>query len=284
MAQAEPRPIDTTGVVLFAVPMAILTISGWVGDVLAPSLVNDNPLLLVALNPRLRNLVLASPETAVVPFMTVSIVRLVVSDPVFFWFGRRYGDVAIRWMEKRVGQGAFIVLWLERMFGKSAHVMVAVVPNAWICLLAGTTRMRVWVFVLLNVGGTVVRVSLVRVLGDVYAKPILSFNHWIGEHRLQLTALSFTIVVIAIWRQSRKGKRALETPSDLAEELVEAQVDPRLGDRGSRRRQPGRSDTPSARPSSTGRPPPRTRRSHPASRRSPCTSSTTSASRVHCGP
>ena len=117
---------------------AILTISGWVGDALAPSLVNDNPLLLIALNPRLRNLVLASPETAIVPFMTVSIVRLVVSDPVFFWFGRRYGDVAIRWMpEKRVGQGAFIVLWLERMFGKSAHVMVAVVPNAWIMPAGG---------------------------------------------------------------------------------------------------------------------------------------------------
>ena len=91
MAQAEPRPIDTAGVVLFAVPMAILTISGWVGDALAPSLVNDNPLLLIALNPRLRNLVLVSPETSVVPFMAVAIVRLVVSDPVFFWFGRRYG-------------------------------------------------------------------------------------------------------------------------------------------------------------------------------------------------
>jgi membrane protein DedA with SNARE-associated domain len=222
MAETAPRPIDTTGVVLFAVPMAILTISGWVGDAIAPSLVNDNPLLLIALNPRLRNLVLASPETAVVPFMTVSILRLVVSDPIFFWFGRRYGDVAIRWMENRVGQGAFIVLWLERAFRRSAHVMVAVVPNAWICLLAGTTRMRVWVFVLLNVGGTVFRVTLVRWLGDVYADPILSFNKWIGEHRLQLTLLTFTIVALAILRQTRKGKPALETPGDLAEELVEA--------------------------------------------------------------
>jgi membrane protein DedA with SNARE-associated domain len=223
MAEAAPRPIDRTGVVLFAVPMAILTISGWVGDALAPTLVNDNPLLLVALNPRLRNLVLASPETTVIPFMSVAIVRLVVSDPIFFWFGRRYGDVAIRWMERRVGQGAFIVLWLERMFRKSAHVMVAVVPNAWICLLAGTTRMRVWVFVLLNIGGTFVRVTLVRILGDAYADPILSFNRWIGEHRLQLTAITFTIVVIAIWRQSRKGRAALETPGELAEELLEAQ-------------------------------------------------------------
>src|SRR3954469_10830332 len=101
MAQAAPRPIDRAGVVLFAVPMAILTISGWVGDALAPTLVNRNPLLLIALNPRLRNLVLVAPETTVVPFMSVSILRLVISDPLFFWFGRRYGDVAIRWMEKR---------------------------------------------------------------------------------------------------------------------------------------------------------------------------------------
>jgi membrane protein DedA with SNARE-associated domain len=223
MSQAAPLPIDRRGVIVFAVPMAVLTILSWVGDALAPTLVNDAPLLLIAFNPRLRNLILASPEVTVVPFTVVAVVRLVISDPVFFWFGRRYGDVAIRWMENRLGNGAIVVLWLERAFKKAAHVMVAVLPNTWICLLAGTTRMRLWVFALLNIGGTCVRIALVRVLGDAYADPILSFNEWIGEHRLQLTLLTCAIVGIAVVRSSRRGRHPLETPAELAEELREAQ-------------------------------------------------------------
>ena len=36
------RPIDRTGIVLFAVPMAITTILAWAGDALAPSLIPND--------------------------------------------------------------------------------------------------------------------------------------------------------------------------------------------------------------------------------------------------
>jgi membrane protein DedA with SNARE-associated domain len=221
------KPIDRGGVALFAIPMAILTVLGWIGDAFAPTLLTSAPLILVVCNPRLRNLVLVAPAVDAVPFVTVAVIRLVVSDPVFFVFGRKYGDVAIRWMEQRLGAGAVVVLWLERVFTRAAHVAVAVIPNNWICLLAGATRMRWWVFLSLNVGGTLVRVIAVALVGEAFSEPILAFNGWIAEHRLVLTVATVGIVAVAVWRASAKGRNQLETPAELAEELEE--VDPTAG-------------------------------------------------------
>ena len=74
-------------------------------------------------------------------------------------------------------------------------------------------------FALLNGGGTFARVILIWYLGDQFSDPILSFNNWIGEHRLQLTAITVTIVMVAVWRSTRKGQKQLESPSALLEEL-----------------------------------------------------------------
>jgi membrane protein DedA with SNARE-associated domain len=210
------RPIDRNGAVLFAVPFAVLTIMGWTGDALAPTLLGDAPLLLVVLNPRLRNLVLVAPTVAAAPFITVAAVRLFIGDPFFFWFGRRYGDSAIRWMEQRLGAGASVVLWMERAFKRAALPMVTLLPNNWICLFAGATAMRWWVFALFNLGGTILRVVGVWMLGDAFADPILAVNDWIGDHRLQLTVITFAIVAIAVWRSARKANPlGTDPPGDL---------------------------------------------------------------------
>ncbi len=225
MVESAARPLDRNGIILFAVPMAITTVLAWVGDALAPTLLVSAPIVLIICNPRLRNLVLTAPTLGAVPFITVAVARLVLTDPFFYWFGRRYGDVAIRWMERKLGPGAAIVLWLERFFARTSHVAVALVPNQWICLLAGATKMRVWIFVVLNVGGTVARVVAIWMLGDVFADPLLSVNHWIGAHRLQLTLVTFALVAVGVWRSMRKGKHPIETPTELVEELTAAERD-----------------------------------------------------------
>lgn len=227
-----PAPIDAKGVALFAVPMAVLTVLGWVGDAFAPTLLVDAPLLLLACNPRLRNLVLVSPTVDFAPFVAVAVLRLVVSDPLFYWFGRRYGDVSIRWMERRLGSGAGIVLWFERFFARAAWPAVAIVPNNWICLLAGAAGMAWWGFALVNLGGTLVRVLGVRLLGAAFSDPILAFNDWVGDNRLWLTALTFAVVAVLVWRSARRGRDEIETPSELAAELQEARAatEPEPGD------------------------------------------------------
>src|SRR4051812_26266438 len=118
------RPLDRNAAIIFAVPMAITTILGITGDALAPTLLVSAPILLILCQPRLRNLVLAAPMLGAVPFILVSVFRLLLTDPFFYWFGRRYGDASIRWMETKLGSGATIVLWLERFFGRASYVAV----------------------------------------------------------------------------------------------------------------------------------------------------------------
>lgn len=225
MVESTVRPLDRNAFVLFAVPMTITTIAAWIGDAFGPTLLVSAPLVLIICNPRLRNLVLAAPMLGAVPFISVAVARLVLTDPFFYWFGRRYGDAAIRWMETKLGPGAMVVLWLERFFARTSYVAVTIVPNQWICLLAGATKMRVWVFVTLNVGGTVARVVAIWMLGDVFSDPILSVNHWIGDHRIQLTLLTFAIVAVGVWRSMRKGEHVIETPTELAQEISAAESD-----------------------------------------------------------
>jgi len=205
--------------------MAILTILGWIGDAFFATLLNDAPLLLLVCNPRLRNLILVAPETDAIPYVLVASARLLISDPLFYIFGKRYGDVAIRWMERQLGRGAAPVLWFERMFRKAGYVMIAVLPNNWICLLAGATGIAWIPFLIVNVVGTVVRMTLIRVLGDAFSDPILKFNNWIGDNRAWITIITVGIVVITIATSMRKGRTPLETPTELADELEQAESD-----------------------------------------------------------
>ncbi len=228
-ALAVTHHVDAAGVrerrgrvAVFAAPMALLTVMGWVGDALAPTLLATAPLVLIALNPRMRNLALVSPSVSAVPFFTVAMLRQVAGDPLFFWFGRRYGDSAVRWMERRMGPAAKPVLLLERLFARAAHPVTAIAPNNLVCILGGATGMGWAAFLALNLGGTAVRIAAIRAVGDALAEPIFDLTDWIGDHRSGLTLLSVTAVGLLAWRSVHSGRGELETPELLEAELERA--------------------------------------------------------------
>lgn len=211
--------------VAFVVPMGVLQVLNLVGGALSPTLLVDAPLLLIGLNPQLRHLILVSPSVDPVPFFLVGTARLLLSDPLFFAFGRRYGDVGIRWLERKLGEGSRPVLWFETLFRRAAYPMVAIAPNNIICLLAGATGMRVGVFVALNVGGTVARLLLIRAFSGVFEGPILELTGWIADNRLWLTGLTIVAVAALALRGARRGELEIESPEDLEHELEEAEAD-----------------------------------------------------------
>lgn len=70
------------------VPLAVLSLVSVLGTAAAPVLWDD-PLLLVALSPRLPFLMLAGPRTGWLLFMVVGTARLCLADPLHFRLGRR---------------------------------------------------------------------------------------------------------------------------------------------------------------------------------------------------
>lgn len=204
---------------LLLAPIIVLTALAYVGDFTWAALVEDHPLLLILLNTRKRYLALVVPHTDPIPYYLVGTFRQVLSDPLFFLLGRWYGDAGVRWLEKKMGEGGSMVRFMERGFAKASWPMVALFPNALICMLAGASAMPVWLFFLLNIGGTFASMVVLRLFGDVFGSPLEAFTGFVSEYRLPIIAISGVLVAINIALNKRKGTSDLESLTDIEREL-----------------------------------------------------------------
>lgn len=200
------------------IPMVAITIAATIADAAAPSLLTSHPLVLVAIVPRPRNLVLTAPLVDPVPWFTIAFVRMMLTDPIFFLFGHRYGERGIRWMERRSGSPA-TVRAIEQWFRRASYVIIAVSPNNLLCVLAGGSGMAFGVFLAVHAAGSVVRLALIWWIGDAFSDPITDLTEFIGRYRWWFTALTTAIVVISLWRARRAGRSEIETVDEVAEEL-----------------------------------------------------------------
>jgi membrane protein DedA with SNARE-associated domain len=213
-------------------PLIVFVVAAQVGDALAPTLVTEHPLLLITLNARNRNLILTTNLLDAVPYYTVGFLRLLASDPLFYLLGFWYGDAGVKWVERRSSSfGGMLRTW-ESAFKKASWPLVAIAPNNFICLFAGAAGMAPAVFVTLNVFGTIVRLYLIRVLGETFEKPIDWVLDFIRDYRIPLTALAILLVVITVISDRRSGKGELEALTHLEDELGSGDdpVDPSAGD------------------------------------------------------
>jgi membrane protein DedA with SNARE-associated domain len=207
------------------VPMVALWAIAIVGDVLAAGLVDTHPLVLIAMNPRIRNLVLVVNQVDPVWFYVIGAGRLLLSDPLWYLLGYYWGDRAVAWVEGRSDTWGRYAREFERLYRKAAYPLVVAIPNNWICLFAGSSGMRPVVFFTLNVVGTVGRLYLITLFGAAFETPIDWVLDFIQEYRIYLIALSALIVGIITWRQARSGGTELQELMALEEELESEPVD-----------------------------------------------------------
>lgn len=204
---------------LLLAPIVVLTALAYVGDALAPTLAVEHPVWLILLNTRKRYLALTATSIDPVTFFVVGVGRQMLSDPLYFLLGRRYGDASVRWLERKLGDGAASVTIYEDWFKKAAYPMVAIAPNAIISVLAGASKMKAGVFLVLNLGGTVVTLILLRVFGDVFSGPLDSVLDFLRRYQWPLTALSIALVVILMVTGKKSGATELGSISDMEREL-----------------------------------------------------------------
>lgn len=196
-------------------PYAVMVVLSYVGDVVGPSLIVEHPLWQIFLNPRNRWLLLASPQVDAVPFFVVGFVRLVLTDPIAYLLGWQYGDAALAWVEKKMGDENGFVRRVERWFGKVAPLVILIAPSFNWCVLAGATRMKVRLFVALNVVGTAGRLVLFRVAGDAFRDELEDVLGFVQRYQWWLVGLSFLVVAF----QLRRRGDGVETPEEMAAEI-----------------------------------------------------------------
>jgi hypothetical protein len=143
-------------------PLAVLTAISSLGTVAAPGLIaGGQPLLLVALSPRLSFLAIAAPHTHLLPFLLVAGVRLCVADPFHFSLGRRHGTKAV---DRLTGTHR----WVARATAvatRSIPLLVFLRPNGTNLAIAGASTQRTLHVVVADVVGTVAYLLLIHRLG-----------------------------------------------------------------------------------------------------------------------
>jgi membrane protein DedA with SNARE-associated domain len=199
---------------LLAAPIVILIVVSYIGDALAPQLVNSHPLQLIAMNARNRNLILATNQLDALSYYVVASLRLMLSDPLFFMIGYWYGDAALDWMERRSkSYGPMLRQW-ERWFGNAAYPLVFIAPNNIVCLFAGAAGMSLTGFFIANITGTLVRLYLIRRLGEAFEAPIDDVLGFISEYRIPLLIVSVVVFTVMMVNELRETKGEVEAIAD----------------------------------------------------------------------
>jgi membrane protein DedA with SNARE-associated domain len=216
---------ERTLLTFFLVPVTILAVAGIVANAILPTLIAEAPALVPAMTTRADRLLLVAPLLPAEVFLSVALIRELIGDPLFYLFGRRYGDVGIRWIEQRTGPDSRWLRTVERLFRRAAYVVVAVWPINVVCVLAGATKMRPFPFFALNITGTVVRIGLIFLIGDLLEDPIREIVSFITRYQWWLTGITFTLVAVSLARQGLRGRAAVQTVDELQEELVAAEAE-----------------------------------------------------------
>jgi membrane protein DedA with SNARE-associated domain len=217
MGLAEAEPKETAGAWhrgptrLLIGAFVLVIAAGGAGDTASPVLVTHSPLLLVALNPRARNVLLASQTVAAVPLLLVALIRRLVLVPVLYRLGRIHGDASLAWVDRRFPRTGRWTRRVERWFGRAAAPVVALLPGGVTAYLAGSTRMHEALVLALSALGTLARLVVLLAVGFALASPLTWLLRFIAAHQMPLLMVSIaisTIYGIHSWRRFRRRDAA----------------------------------------------------------------------------
>lgn len=191
-------------------------VSALAGDLALAEFVDKRPAWLIALNPRNRNLALATNQLDALTYYVIGFTRLVASDPLYYLLGFWYGERALAWVERRSRTYGPFVRDGERYFRKAAYFLIFAAPNNIICALSAATGIRLRTFIALNLSGTITRLIIIRQLGEVFQSPLQSIVDFIARYRVQVLIISAIAVAWTIFGEFRGNNGELKALTDLA--------------------------------------------------------------------
>lgn len=211
----QPRPLsgpDQRVIRLCLSALGGLGAASMLGVASSLYLVNAYPLLLIALSPLGRHLVLVAPVVDPVAFVAVAVGRRMIFYLPCFQLGRTLGQTAITWIEARAARFGIFVRWLERLFARASHAVTFTMAGPTVSALAGISGMRAGVFAALASLGLVARMLALLYFAEWLRAPIEIVRTWIYEYWIPGTVV---IVTLIAWRRWRRRGAASATPGQL---------------------------------------------------------------------
>jgi hypothetical protein len=92
-------------------------------------LINNAPLLLVAMSPMGSHVLLAAALANPIALLAVTIARRLVFYTATFYLGRALGPYAVQWVEARARHFGRFVRFVERLFARAPRLVVLARPG-----------------------------------------------------------------------------------------------------------------------------------------------------------
>lgn len=199
--------------------LAVLSTGSLVGVASSLYLVNHHPLLLIALSPIGRHLLLVAPTVDPVAFVAVAVGRRMLFYVASFQLGRALGPRGVLWVEARARRFGRFVRWLERLFARFGGWLVLVSAGPTVSALAGISGMRMGTFLSLAIPGLVLRMVLVVALAEWLREPIEAALAWVEARWVPGTVL--LVIAIAV-HQARRFVRVRRELAQIRREPPQA--------------------------------------------------------------
>lgn len=193
----------------------LIYVGALVGDLAFGAIIDERPIWLIALNPHNRNLVLATNQLDALPYYLVGMARMSISGPLYFLLGYWYGDRAISWTEKRSKTYGPMLRDSRGMLRKMSYPLVFALPNNLLCGISAIAGARLRTFMIVYMSGAVVRLYLIRRLGEVFESPIRWLVDRISEYQTEVIIVSAVLVAWTLYREFGGGGSQLRALTKL---------------------------------------------------------------------
>jgi len=175
---------------------------GMIGSASWMYLVNHAPLLLIAMSPIGRHLILVAPTVNPLAFILVGAGRRMLFYLASFQLGRALGPKGLEWLEMRAKRFARWVRWLEGLFNRSPRAVVFFLPGPIMSSIAGSSGMPMRQFGWLSAGALVFRMILIITFGEWMREPIEAILEWIDRYWIPGTVVM--VAGVLVYRRFRK--------------------------------------------------------------------------------
>lgn len=200
--------------------VAVWVAAGYVGRALAPTLLQQAPQLLLVLDQRLPSQVLAANKVGTASFVLFATLGIALFDPIAFLLGRRQGQRAIAWAQRRLPTTYRLTRWFERMFRRTAGAPVMFLGGLPACAMAGASGISWRAFALFDGIGVAVRLGAVVGLLAVAPAEVDAVGTVVGDQASLLTVLAIAWVLIDVGigrrRRARAGRAGHVAGSEMA--------------------------------------------------------------------
>lgn len=120
----------------------VLFLSSMLGAAFSPYLLLHHPLVLLALAPWPRHMILIAPLLPLVPFLIVATLRAFASCALGFALGLHYGASGFAFFEQRSQRLGRVALWVTNSFGHAGYVIILLFPGPLTAGLAAISGLR----------------------------------------------------------------------------------------------------------------------------------------------